>query len=105
MEKLKKPKLISKKIHYYTDMGSQFKDFKRQCSNTSKTFFIYPFKIIAIFLQISMFFLTFPIFYLILFSALIWRTGDIFVSIISPFLWVLRRILEIYYMIKISVEK
>jgi len=104
MEILKKPKLISQNIHYYTDMSSNFKDFKRQCSNTAKSFYIYPSKIFGIFIQFLTFFLVFPILYLILFSALMWRTGDIFVSIMSPFLWGLRRILEFYYLIKLAIS-
>jgi len=103
MEKLKIPKLISSDIICYNDIGSHFRDFKRQCSNTAKSFLVYPFKSIGILIQIMMIFLTFPILYLTLLSAFLWRTGDIFVSIFSPFLWVIRRIIEFYYLIKLSI--
>jgi glycosyltransferase involved in cell wall biosynthesis len=104
LEKLKIPKLISKSINYYTDMGSHFSDFKRQASNMAKSFMIYPFRAIGVFIQLLLSFFSFPIFYLIAFSIFIWRTGDIFVSVTSPFIWILRRILEFYYLIKLTLK-
>ena len=99
MGELKIPKLVSKKIIYYNNIGDRFKDFKRQCANTSKSFMVYPFKSIGVLIQIFMIFLTFPFLYLVLFFALFWRTGDIFVSFTSPLIWIMRRILEIYYLV------
>lgn len=104
LEKLKIPYLISKTIHYYTDMGSHFSDFKRQANNTAKSFMTRPFRSIEIFIQILLSFLTFPIFYLSFFSIMMWRTGDIYVSIFSPFLWIIRRILEFYYLLKLAIK-
>lgn len=104
MKKLKIPKLISGNIICYNNIGDHFRDFKRQCSNTAKSFLIYPFKAIGILIQIMMIFLTFPILYLFLFSAFIWRSGDLFVSVLSPFFWSMRRILETYYLINLLIK-
>ena len=103
LERMGLPRLLSKNVRYHTEMCNQFKDFKRQCSNTAKSFFVYPFKTFGPLIQLLMFFLVFPILYLILFSALMWRTGDVFVSLVSPFLWGIRRILEFYYLIKLAI--
>jgi glycosyltransferase involved in cell wall biosynthesis len=104
LEKLKIPYLISKTIRYHTDMGSQVSDFKRQANSMAKSLMAYRFKSIGIYIQILLFFLSFSTFYLILFSIFIWRSGDIFIGIFSPFIWIIRRILELYYQIKLSMK-
>lgn len=104
LEKLKIPKLDSGDIVYYTDMGTHFKDYKRQCSNMAKGFFIYPFKAIGVFIQMLMFLFSLPVMYLALFSAMMRRTGDVFVSVFSPFLWGMRRFLEIFHFIKLLLK-
>ncbi|MCK5015514.1 MAG: glycosyltransferase family 2 protein [Candidatus Peribacteraceae bacterium] len=104
LEKMKKKKLDSTSIVYYTDMGASFKDYNRQCSNMSKRFYIYPFKSISIVIQLLMFIFAFPLVYFSLFSRFMWRTGDIMVSIFSPFMWGMRRVLEIYHFVKLIIK-
>ncbi len=104
LQKSKTPYLISKTIRYYTDMGSDVSDFKRQASSMARSLVNYRFKSLGIFIQTALFFFTLPAFYLIIFSYFIWKSGDIFLSIFSPFIWVIRRIFELYYILKISFK-
>lgn len=104
LRKFNKPKLDTGNIVYYTDMGTHIKDYKRQCSNVAKSFFVYPFKSVGVFIQVFMFTLSFPATYFSMVSILLWRTGDIFVSIFSPFLWGMRRFLEIFHFFRLLIK-
>jgi glycosyltransferase involved in cell wall biosynthesis len=96
------PKLLTNKIHFYTDMGHDKKDFLKRCKNTAKhsTKNISNLFKIIIFLFIST--MTFPMFFLIVFSYMFLKSHDLLISFSTPFLYVIRRILDIYYFLKIN---
>lgn len=102
------PKLLTRHIEYYTDYRSTWKDFIRHCKNVGKSigqpFILTKFMKFTTETLISL--LTFPIFFLLTFSYMAKKTGDLLLSFSSPFLFTLRRIIETYYFIKfIGIRK
>jgi glycosyltransferase involved in cell wall biosynthesis len=107
LKKLKIPKLLSQKIIYFTEMGTTLKDFKRLCKNVAVSRSIglsdkYSFS--KILYQTALFIIIFPFFYLSLFAYSVIKSGDLLVSITIPFLMIMKRILMIYYFIKLKTS-
>lgn len=102
LQKKKIPKLISKNIIYYNDMGHQLRDFKKRCIITAKTNLQHPFKIIGIFIQTLMFFITFPVFYPMIAFIFLLKTEDLLASVLSPFIWAFRRVFGIFHIIRLT---
>ena len=109
LKRMKTPKILSKEVLYFTEMGTTFKDFKRLCKNVAFSRSIkgirdkYPFD--KVLYQTILFVIIFPIFYLSLFAYSIYKSKDFLVSLATPFLLILKRILIIYYFIKLKTVK
>jgi len=106
LQRLNISTLLSHKISYYTEMGTTWKDFKRLSKNVSKSFMRSSDKwsLIKIFCQTILFLIFFSLFYLAVFLFLLIKTKDILLSLAIPFLLIIKRILIIYYFIKLWGE-
>ncbi|MCM8788133.1 MAG: glycosyltransferase [Candidatus Omnitrophica bacterium] len=95
-------KLLTKKIEWYTDYRSSIKDFVRQCSNVGRMLNT-PFKFSHFMKFLKELFissLTFPIFFLVMFIYFFRKTRDLTLSSFAPVLYLLRRIVTMYYFLK-----
>jgi glycosyltransferase involved in cell wall biosynthesis len=99
LQERKIPKLISKNIIYYNDMGDRSSDFKKRCFHTAKTNLQHRFKMIGISLQTLIFFMAFTLFYPLASFIFLLKTENILVGLFSPFIWALRRVFVIYHFI------
>ena len=103
LQKKKIPKLISKKIIYYNDLGDKSRDFKRRCAVTAKSNMQHPSKMVGILIQFLMFYLAFPVFYPMISFIFLLRTEDILVSIFSPFIWSARRLFGVSHFLRFKI--
>jgi glycosyltransferase involved in cell wall biosynthesis len=99
LNKMKIPKLVTKNIHIYSDMGCEKKDFLRRCKNTAKGSLTNHINLFKIFILFSFSFFTFPIFYLGALSYVCVKSKDLLVSLTAPILYFIRRFLDIYYLL------
>jgi glycosyltransferase involved in cell wall biosynthesis len=104
--KLNEPCLLIKDAKYYTNMGSSFNDFFKRSKNLGKGIVsLKDFKkiIYLILVNFSFIFLFNPIIMLIYFSFsfFYWYSvsKSLYISFLAPFLWVLKKIIGLYYMI------
>jgi glycosyltransferase involved in cell wall biosynthesis len=95
-------KLLTKKIEYYTDYRSTLKDFVKQCKNVGKGLskpFV-PAAFLRLLSEMLISVLIFPFFFVVMFAYFVKKTGDLALSFFAPFLYTLRRIIEMYYFLK-----
>jgi len=107
LEKMKIKKLISSKVIYYTDMGTTFKDFKRLCKNVAFSRSLdlpEKYSINKVLYQTILFVIIFPLFYLSLFMYSYYKCKDLLVSSMTPLLLIIKRILIIYYFIRLKIS-
>jgi glycosyltransferase involved in cell wall biosynthesis len=98
------PKLLTNDIHFYTDMGDSKKDFLKRCKNTAKYSSKNISNLIRILITLSISIMTFPVFYLAVFSYMSIKSHDLLISTTTPFLYFLRRILDVYFIFKLNLN-
>jgi glycosyltransferase involved in cell wall biosynthesis len=96
--KMKISKLLTPSIEYYTDLRSTWKDFYNQCKNVAKSLHkpLDYSKVSRLFLEFLISFFIFPFFVSVMILFMLRNTKDIFISFTSPFLYIFRRVVEIY---------
>jgi glycosyltransferase involved in cell wall biosynthesis len=99
LNKMKIPKLVIKKVHTYSDMGCEKRDFLRRCKNTAKGSLTNRVNLFKVFILFLFSFFTFPIFYLSAFFYVYFKSKDLLVSLTAPILYFIRRFLDIYYLL------
>ena len=95
---MKISKLLTPSIEYYTDLRSTWMDFYNQCKNVAKSLHkpLDYSKVSRLFLEFLISFFIFPFFVSIMILFMLFNTKDILISFTSPFLYIFRRVVEIY---------